>query len=139
MRIVMWIKLLLSKWVLGAGAAALVVFIIWNGGRSYGFDSGFKKAEGIYLGKVEQAIRSTVDDRDQLWNEKVAGVFGDLKDVFEKNNATSGIEANLAKSLSELRDEIEKISSAIPSANLGGCSLTPNIDSLLNDQGNPDT
>jgi len=134
----MWIKLLLNKWVLGVGATAVALFLVWNSGRLYGFDSGFDRAEGIYLEQVEKAIRSTVDNRDRLWTEEVSRVFGDLKDVLEKNNNTASIETGLAESLAELRDELEKISGAIPSTDLGGCNLTTDFDRLLDDERDTD-
>jgi len=134
----MWVKLLMNKWVLGVGATVLALFLVWNSGRLRGFDSGFSRAEGIYLGKVEEAIRSTVDNRDKLWTEEVGRVFGDLKDVLEKNNNTASIETSLAKSLAELRDELEKIGGAIPSTDLGGCNLTPDFDRLLDDKRDTD-
>lgn len=133
----MWMKLLLNKWVLGAGGLALLAFLTWNSGRLSGFESGFGKAEKIYRSQVEQAIKETVSTRDEEWKSDIEAIFGNLNDVLNKNNNTAELERELSKALDRIRNDLEKISGAIPSANLGECNLTPEFDRLLNDRETP--
>ena len=130
----MWAKILLNKWVLSSAALVLSVFLVWNTGRSYGYDAGFAKAEEVYVSQVQDAILNTVTDRDLTWQQDIGRIFEDLQDVINKNNNTDQLERELSRNLDQIGRRLEEINRSIPTANLGGCNLTPEFDSLLDDR-----
>lgn len=130
----MWMKILLNKWTLYSGVLLLAVFLVWNTGRGYGYDAGFAKAEKVYVSQVQDAILNVVSSRDTEWQQDIGRIFEDLQDVINKNNNTDQLERELSRSLGHISRRLEEINRSIPTANLGGCNLTPEFDSLLNDR-----